>query len=1045
MRSTRLLVLWLALLLCAAVPAMAGTLVYSWPLDSNPGWSTTGDWQFGAPTGAAASCGYSNPPRAHTGNNIYAYNLDGSYDYDMPARYLKTNAIDCSNVTDTHLAFWRWLSMDQGSSDNASVEVSSDGISWTTVWQNPADYVLCADSWQYCVYDISSVADGQSTVYVRWVMGPTDGSWNFAGWAIDDVQIWSGAPGSYPVYTWDLNTDPGWSRGSGWAFGVPQGTSGDPSSGHTGNLVYGYNLSGAYSNSMSASYLTTTAIDCSDIEDTTLVFWRWLGVESATFDHAVVQVSTDGSAWTTVWQNPHATIIDDHWQLCMYDISNIADGQPTVYIRWQMGPTDASVTYCGWNIDDIQIWNGPPVPILAWTAYADMDEEYLNTIQALEEAMGGTFLVQEFPIDGQTSGDENKLATALEGKHVFLAPEPESATNTLLANAGSRFASTLQTFVSNGGTVVECCEYSNKQGFLTATGLMDITYDSGSASSVTLPVVAPWHPVAAGIGSSVTGQNYTSFYTVGSEALPVVTDGSGHAVVAVRDYGAGGVVALGYDFYAYDADAARILANAVQYPRNARRILLYEASVHYHVGAEALKRLGYRFTTSGPSDFDRKLTTGQWDLVVVDNPSNPPAAYGHTEYFDSLIDYLNVHGKSAISTWRFGALPDLAAAYDVTAGSSIGTLGTVYAWVSSPYFTTPNSVPNLTTWHDRWGTDGHELTVQDSAIAVAGYTSSQTTGKAAVVVGNYGTTIANGFLWDERDQDADNDSIQDVVELVMNEIVELNRNPFVYMSFTPTATTVGSTVNFEGHGLPEYTTPNWWFGDGPETVVGENVTHQYTEPGFYSVSAVSYREPSDYLHYGIRVAPRQVIVGFPDAGPGYWACNYIIACYEAEIVNGYGDEYRPEEVVTRAQMAVYMARAIAGGDDNVPDGPTTATFADVPTSHWAYKYIEYCVAQGIVNGYWDGYHPDENVNRAQMAVYVARAVAGGDDNVPDGPTTATFSDVPTSHWAYKYIEYCVAHDIVHGYWDGYHPDELVTRAQMAVYVQRAFNLWIPYS
>ena len=39
-----------------------------------------------------------------------------------------------------------------------------------------------------------------------------------------------------------------------------------------------------------------------------------------------------------------------------YDISDVADGEETVYLRWGMGPTDEFVTYPGWNLDDIQIW-----------------------------------------------------------------------------------------------------------------------------------------------------------------------------------------------------------------------------------------------------------------------------------------------------------------------------------------------------------------------------------------------------------------------------------------------------------------------------------------------------------------------------------------------------------------------------------------------------------------------------------------------------------------------------------------------------------------
>jgi hypothetical protein len=39
-----------------------------------------------------------------------------------------------------------------------------------------------------------------------------------------------------------------------------------------------------------------------------------------------------------------------------YDISAVADGHATVFIRWGMGPTNASITFPGWNIDDVQIW-----------------------------------------------------------------------------------------------------------------------------------------------------------------------------------------------------------------------------------------------------------------------------------------------------------------------------------------------------------------------------------------------------------------------------------------------------------------------------------------------------------------------------------------------------------------------------------------------------------------------------------------------------------------------------------------------------------------
>ncbi len=186
--------------------------------------------------------------------------------------------------------------------------------------------------------------------------------------------------------------------------------------------------------------------------------------------------------------------------------------------------------------------------------------------------------------------------------------------------------------------------------------------------------------------------------------------------------------------------------------------------------------------------------------------------------------------------------------------------------------------------------------------------------------------------------------------------------------------------------------------------------------------------------------------GFIDVSSEHWAYGEIIACLAAGIAAGYEDgTYHPEFSVSRAQMAVYISRALAGGDDNVPDGPDTATFDDVPTDHWAYRYVEYCVANGVVQGY-DAvtYAPTVPLSRAAMAVFISRAVAGGDGNVPDGPAEATFDDVPTDNWAYKYVEYCAAEGIVHGYDPvTYGPTITVSRAQMAVYIQRAFELPIP--
>ncbi len=68
-----------------------------------------------------------------------------------------------------------------------------------------------------------------------------------------------------------------------------------------------------------------------------------------------MRVSNNGSSWTTVWENT-SEVTDSSWSMVEYDISDVADGESTVYLRWTMGTTDSSWTYSGWNIDDVQIY-----------------------------------------------------------------------------------------------------------------------------------------------------------------------------------------------------------------------------------------------------------------------------------------------------------------------------------------------------------------------------------------------------------------------------------------------------------------------------------------------------------------------------------------------------------------------------------------------------------------------------------------------------------------------------------------------------------------
>jgi hypothetical protein len=157
-------------------------------MNTDPGWAISGGlWAFGQPTGGGGQHGGPDPTSGCTGPSVYGYNLNGDYEPNMPERHLTMPAIDCTGLTGVRLSFWRWLGVEQPAYDHARLRISTDGSTWAMVWENGGE--VADTAWTFQAFDISSIADDQSTVYVRWTMGMTDESWEYCGWNIDDVHL----------------------------------------------------------------------------------------------------------------------------------------------------------------------------------------------------------------------------------------------------------------------------------------------------------------------------------------------------------------------------------------------------------------------------------------------------------------------------------------------------------------------------------------------------------------------------------------------------------------------------------------------------------------------------------------------------------------------------------------------------------------------------------------------------------------------------------------------------------------------------------------
>ena len=122
-------------------------------------------------------------------------------------------------------------------------------------------------------------------------------------------------------------------------------------------------------------------------------------------------------------------------------------------------------------------------------------------------------------------------------------------------------------------------------------------------------------------------------------------------------------------------------------------------------------------------------------------------------------------------------------------------------------------------------------------------------------------------------------------------------------------------------------------------------------------------------------------------------------------------------------------------DGRDPPAVTEARFDDVDVTGFYAPFIERMAELGVTAGCGDGsgFCPDRNVTRAQMAVFLSRAYS-----LPEGPDPM-FSDVPDNAWYASDVAKLAASGITAGCGDGttFCPGRDTTRAQMATFLFRA--------
>ncbi|SFQ29058.1 S-layer homology domain-containing protein [Salibacterium halotolerans] len=121
---------------------------------------------------------------------------------------------------------------------------------------------------------------------------------------------------------------------------------------------------------------------------------------------------------------------------------------------------------------------------------------------------------------------------------------------------------------------------------------------------------------------------------------------------------------------------------------------------------------------------------------------------------------------------------------------------------------------------------------------------------------------------------------------------------------------------------------------------------------------------------------------------------------------------------------------------SIPAVAEAASFSDVSEGFWAQEEISYLAGENVMNGYQNGaFGVNDAITRSQAARTLARIHSLDTAD----PESVSFSDVEKSDSAYP----AIAAAVEAGYFadtEAFHPNEPLTRAQMAAILTRSYDL-----
>ena len=101
-----------------------------------------------------------------------------------------------------------------------------------------------------------------------------------------------------------------------------------------------------------------------------------------------------------------------------------------------------------------------------------------------------------------------------------------------------------------------------------------------------------------------------------------------------------------------------------------------------------------------------------------------------------------------------------------------------------------------------------------------------------------------------------------------------------------------------------------------------------------------------------------------------WALDAVDRATKLGFVEGFKDKFNPKADITRAEFVKIIVSSL----DIVMDKEKSNDFSDVDRSDWFYSYVNAAYEAGIIKGSGNKFRPNDKITREEMAVIIVRAL-----------------------------------------------------------------------